>query len=310
MSARALELERKVFRPLFGVRRKRRDFGGYPPVGKSADPSETAGSFSEPLPLPPDASFNQTLENQAALRDDDDNNDNKNGDDNGHSPLFEPSTRHISELADLLSEASDGEFTRQQALDFLLHTAGGRKMAVRTRHAKRAAQKETNMQSQSELMSDVVKQYGIVPFCKSVAAGDIAVSEHELTSLIAEDAQRRGTTFAKVFGAQTPEGVTLRKAINAVKEAQWAKQGTVAGIPMSPILPTWSRETDINNPRDALAALNAMAQKMKDAAPDGMTFAQAFARTYSDPKNARLAAFERAQSRAKLPTVGGKAVGE
>jgi hypothetical protein len=229
-------------------------------------------------------------------------------DGNGAAPLFSPGPKHISELANLIAEASGGQVPRQQALDYLLYSAGGRKMAVRTRHAKRAAQKETNMQSDSEMMSAVVKRYGITAFCKSVEKGDVQVSEHELTRLIGEDAQRRGLTFSKLFAAQTPEGVTLRKAINATKEAQWVKQGIG---PLMPLLPTWSHPKDANDPRDALAQLQDMAYKMR-ATADGSTLsaAQAFSRVYSDPANKDLVAAERAQARAKLPTVGGRAVGE
>ena len=50
--------------------------------------------------------------------------------------------------------------------------------------ARRAMKMENNMQTHSELMSAVVKQYGITAFCKSVEQGDVAVSEHQLTSLI------------------------------------------------------------------------------------------------------------------------------
>jgi hypothetical protein len=85
----------------------------------------------------------------------------------------------------------------------------------------RRALKGENMQTHSELMSAVVKKYGITAFCKSVAQGDVAVSEHRLTELINEHAARAGTTFAKLFEAQDERGVTLRKAIAAARDAQF-----------------------------------------------------------------------------------------
>jgi hypothetical protein len=298
-----------IYDKIFGglrPRRKSKWWHGYPPIpvrkSGEADSSDAEG-FSTRLPKPPDTTFDF---DEQPLHPRDAANGGDNGDDT-HAPLFSPGPKHISELANLIAEASGG-LSRQQALDYLLYSAGGRKIAVRTRHAKRASEKEATMQSQSELMSDVVKHYGIVPFCKSVAAGDIAVSEHELTKLIGEDAQRRGTTFAALFASQTPEGVTLRKAINAAKEAQWVKQGIG---PLMPILPTWTHPKDVNNPKDALDQLNEMAEKMRRTT-DGSTLsaAQAFSRVYSDPANAALVARERAEARAKLPTVGGRAVGE
>jgi hypothetical protein len=68
-------------------------------------------------------------------------------------------------------------------------------------------------EQRSALLRKAVRQAGLVGLCKSVAKGDVSVSEHELTKLIDEDAQRRGMSFAKLFTANTEEGVTLRKAM-------------------------------------------------------------------------------------------------
>jgi hypothetical protein len=287
------------FDKIFGVRR----FGGYPVTRrKSADPSEATG-FAERLPLPPDATFREQLADQASRRDDMTNGDDDNGDANGAAPMFGESTRHLSELATLLSEATGNEVSRAAALRWLLQTKPGQTLAMRT---SRLHKKDQTMTSHDEILRAVAKRYGVRALCKSVVEHGVTISEHLLTKLITEHAERSGTTFARMFSEQNEQGVILRKAIDVAKQAQWS----MAGVPLSPILPTWTHEPNINDPKDALEQLNAMAQRMKDAAPDGMTFAQAFARTYSDPKNARLAALERAQSRAKLPLVGGRAVGE
>jgi hypothetical protein len=234
----------------------------------------------------------------------DEANGGNGSDGNGAAPLFSPGPKHISELANLIAEASGGQVSRQQALDYLLYSAGGRKMAIRTRHAKRASERErTTMQSHSEMMSAVVKRYGLTAFSKSVEQGDVHCSESEYTALVKEDADRRGVPFAKVFAEPV-----VGRAWRACRDAQWIKAGVG---PLMPILPTWSHPDNVNNPKDALAQLQDMADKMRRTT-DGSTLsaAQAFSRVYSDPANKDLVAAERAQARAKLPTVGGRAVGE
>jgi hypothetical protein len=44
-------------------------------------------------------------------------------------------------------------------------------------------------EQRSALLRKAVRQAGLVGLCKSVAKGDVSVSEHELTKLIDEDAQ-------------------------------------------------------------------------------------------------------------------------
>jgi hypothetical protein len=64
-----------------------------------------------------------------------------------------------------------------------------------------------------------------------------------------------------------------------------------------PLVPTVVVELDVDDPRSAIDALNAMAEKMRAASP-GMTPAQVFAAVYQDPANAKLALRERAEARA------------
>src|SRR4029077_17039382 len=82
------------------------------------------------------------------------------------------------------------------------------------------------MKSHSELASYAVRKYGIVAFCKSVVEGDVAVSEHQLTSLISEHCARTGVSFSKLFEAQDEQGITLRKAIAAARDAQFVSRTT------------------------------------------------------------------------------------
>jgi hypothetical protein len=288
---------------IFGVR-KRKDFGGYRPVGKSADPSETVGSFANDLPAPDDASFRETLDDEAQRRDDMTNggDDDNNGDDNA-PPMFSPGPRHISELADLLSEASGRQFTRQQALDYLLHTAGGRKMVIRS---ARLHKRKTNMPTQlrEELLSAFTKRHGIHLVAKCINVNGPYMTETEFTQQIKEDCARTGREFSKVFAE--PE---VGQAWRATRDAAWIKQGTgtFAGMQLQPILPRFTHEPNINNPKTALRQLYDLADEMKRKAPT-LSDAQAFARVVE--ARPELAARERAEARAKLPTIGGKFVGE
>jgi hypothetical protein len=178
---------------------------------------------------------------------------------------------------------------------------------------KRAPQQkdQTTMKTHSELLSDVVKKYGVVALCKSVEKGDVNVSEHELTKLISEHAERNGTSFAKLFEANTEEGVTLRKAITAARDANWVKAGTLAtsGSKLTPatLQPNVVNISidETNNPRKALKAIQDLVAEQRRRAPD-LTEAGAWDAVYSNPKNATAVAAERAESRGLLPTVGGR----
>jgi hypothetical protein len=166
----------------------------------------------------------------------------------------------------------------------------------------------TMQKSYSETLSDVVKKYGIHAFAKSVENGHVNVSEHELTKLIGEHAERNGTTFEKAFTAQTEEGKTLRTAIEVAKYSQFAKAGT-SGSKLTPLTlkPNVVNVTidETNNPRKALKAIQDLVAEQKRRAPE-LTEAGAWDAVYSNPKNATAVAAERAESRGLLPTVGGR----
>ena len=139
--------------------------------------------------------------------------------------------------------------------------------------------------------------------------GHVNVSERELTSLISSAAEAEGSSFSKIFSAQDERGTTLRKAIQVARDTGWVKASQWQGQLM-PLLPTATTVpiSETNNPVRALDQLNAMAEKMRAASPE-MTPAKAFERTYMDPANAALVARERAEARARLPTVGDQVMG-
>jgi len=164
--------------------------------------------------------------------DGDNGSNSENG--NGNEP------RHlVDQLADLMVEAgsADGEVTREQALQYLLHSERGQALVARmSQHRKQidavcrkfATGKGKDTMNRSEQLRVVVKRAGgAYRLAKSIATtGRSAVSEHELTQLVVDAAKREhpdlsdAQAFAKVFGAATPEGEMLRKAIAVAKAAQ------------------------------------------------------------------------------------------
>jgi hypothetical protein len=304
MSTHSLELERK-YRRIFGVRRKGKDFG-YMPRRKSAEQAETAGGIGD-VPKPPDTTFELDDEGLSPA---DMTNSNGNGDDDKGAPMMlGESTRHLSELATLLSQASGNEVSRAQALTWLLHTQPGRTMAARTSRLHKTEQ--TMPKTREQELSAIAKQYGAVKIAKALNAGPVFMSEAEFTQCLVEDCQRhpeRGS-FAKRFSDQGPEGIELRKAVQACRDHGWAKAGTPLR-PLMPIMPMVAGGDDINNAEPAIDALRRMAERMKASAAGATKSAeQCFVAVYTDPANRELAARERRESRAALPTVGGRLPG-
>jgi hypothetical protein len=167
------------------------------------------------------------------------------------------------------------------------------------------AMKGDNMQTHSELMSAVVKQYGITAFCKSVANGDVRVSEHRLTELISEHCARTGVSFSKLFEANTDEGVTLRKAIAAARDAQFlSRTATLSkqaeGMPgratLTPRVTGGRAARAVDNPKSALDELQSLVDAQRAQNP-ALSESAAWLSVYTDPKNADLAARERAENR-------------
>ncbi len=119
---------------------------------------------------------------------------------------------------------------------------------------------------------------------------------------------------SKLFEANTPEGVTLRRAIAAARDAQFLSRTSKAapfraggdgyfgpaGKPgratLSPRVSGGADARAVNNPKSALDQLMALVDEQRAADPT-LSEAGAFAMVYSDPKNADLAARERAENR-------------
>jgi hypothetical protein len=128
---------------------------------------------------------------------------------------------HASVAADLLAES--GRFPdRASALHFLMNSTRGAAMLQRLRSTKR---KQGPMSSRTQDLQSVVKHAGdVIKFAKFLCdeGNTHGVTEHELVSLIGEhDCQPGESTakcFARHYGAQTPDGLALRKAVRIAKE--------------------------------------------------------------------------------------------
>jgi hypothetical protein len=151
-----------------------------------------------------------------AIDDSDEDSDDETG--NG-----EP--RHlVEELADLLVEGGtpDGEVTREQALQWLLHSARGQTLV------ERMARRNSNRKDSSMTRSEHLKADGVRALCKRIVrngnSGDI--SEAELVGLITGLAKQEyatdddATAFTKLFSALTPQGEMLRRAVQVAKFTQ------------------------------------------------------------------------------------------
>jgi hypothetical protein len=160
---------------------------------------------------------------------DDDNIDAKdidsgNGDRDGNGGV-----EHVaSHLADLLVEAADGDTTRQQALNWLLHNKHGRSLLSAAQHHKRASKetrKDFQMPTRKQVLTGYLKSAGGVDgLCRQIVKqGTTDVLEAELTGMItaaakaAEPEMSDERAFSKLFTDPSPRGTMLRKAIEIAK---------------------------------------------------------------------------------------------
>jgi hypothetical protein len=227
------------------------------------------------------------------------------GDDSDASPTTR-AAKHLDDLAALLVTSAKGQLSKADALHWLLFTAPGRTFVTRHAALHKRRKDQTTMKSHLELSNDVIKQYGLTAFCKSVQSGTVRVGDTEFVQLVSKEAERRGTTFEKVYSE--PD---VWKADQARRNANWVKAGTLAtsGSKLTPatlqpnIVNVTIDQTD--NPRAALKAIQDLVAEQRRRAPE-LTEAGAWDAVYSNPKNATAVAAERAESRGLLPTVGGR----
>jgi hypothetical protein len=152
-----------------------------------------------------------------------------------------------------------------------------------------------------------VKTHGVRAVCKHLLENDEAASaftEEEFFQILMDDARKSqrpgesvGSAFSRVFSADTADGLLLRKAHAKVKEANCPSLSVNKAHLPSPTQVGGKDATDVNTDGSkAYQQLAAMAEQLRASSPY-MTFAQAFARVYSQPENAELAEAERRANR-------------
>ena len=206
--------------------------------------------------------------------------DERDGGNGGDGSEGSSTSRHISHLADMIAESAGVE--RQTALSWLLNHRNG--LALLNRTLGKRLQKETTPM-----------QTGIaVKVAKAICdVGRSRLTEHEISDLIFKHAQvsrRDGETpaqaFSRVFLADTDEGFDFRKAVQIAKGQMVVRPTQVGG----------DAAQAVDDPEDALAQLEELADEQRRRSPQ-LSKAAAFAKVYSDPANAALAAKERRQNR-------------
>jgi hypothetical protein len=220
------------------------------------------------------------------------------GDDGGESDDDETaaSKQHfVSTLADLLVEGSEGAFTRPSALYYLLHSPRGAALVHRL-HNKRQKKERTHMTTtRAEELSAIAKQYGIAAIAKKVVDdGPGGISEHEMTKLITEAAQRAWPELrpAAAFSKMYCGDELLRRAVNACKTFDVQPPQ----LRVAPSQVGGAAAQDVDDATDALAQLEALAAALRRQYPE-LTREKAFAKVYTDPANVELVKRERFENR-------------
>jgi hypothetical protein len=161
--------------------------------------------------------------------------------------------------------------------------------------------------TRSDILKSLAKDYGAVKIAKSIIAdgngpNGVALSEADFTEIVKASAmeERRSTTetpeqaFARVFTAHTADGLAIRKAHQIVKNFP-------SMMRTEPVQVGGAAAQAVDDPVDALAQLQKLAEEQRKRSPT-LTIEQAFARVYSAPENASLAAAERSQNRPRATT--------
>lgn len=150
----------------------------------------------------------------------------------------------------------------------------------------------------------LVKRNGILSFSKVVVDDPQyakAISENDFVDLLMEEAkayQREneslGQAFSKIFQAQTPDGLVLRQAHQAVVKANRAVP--VTERPSG----TFDKLLGGDGKTSAYDQLVEKANNLRKFEPE-LSFDQAFAKVFGSPANRALAEQERRESR-PVPT--------
>jgi hypothetical protein len=162
--------------------------------------------------------------------DDDSDEERLDGEADSNEDGDEP--RHLVDtLADLMVESGspdgDGEITREQALQYLLHSERGQALVERMSRKRISNRKDSAMDRSDELRAMVHKHHGIDGLCRDIVKkGTTTVTEHELCGMLTASAQAR---FADISGDRAftklvsgPNGLAFRQAIEVAKASSFA----------------------------------------------------------------------------------------
>jgi hypothetical protein len=217
----------RFFAKIFGAQLRKSDFTG--PYAKDDD----EGAFRDDFDIS-DLSDDQIDALREALGDDDDDDDKATR-----------QKHEVEQIADLLVMANPN-LTKPAALHHLLNHRNGQALLARTRKAL-AKRKEQRMQSYN-------KPADVVRVMKGIAdSGSTTITEAEATAAITPYGKSvfpdltPDAAFAKVFEASDATGLAFRKAIAVTK-----------GLAL--ILPVITTDDSVNDPENALEALQALKQ--------------------------------------------------
>jgi hypothetical protein len=181
--------------------------------------------------------------------------------------------------------AANPTLSKEQAAHWLVHTPHGR-----TALAHLSKRKESPMPTdRAEGLRDIAKQYGLERICKMITMEGTShgISEQELFKMADAEAQkgrlpgeRPASAFARFFSAENQ--LELRKAI------QIARSTPVACYPTTPVDSTASPVSKADQ-ATAYTQLQQKAAAVRAEFP-AMSQQQAFAKVFTDPSNADLAA--------------------
>jgi hypothetical protein len=183
-------------------------------------------------------------------------------------------TQHeIATFADMVVETSGGTWTRPQALHFVMHSPRGNAMVHRLRGAVgKALAKKKEQKMQPETFEEMCKSMGIERIAAAVVkrGHSSAISEVEFTSAVTALAQKRHPTlrpdvaFSKLFGEQSEQAATLRRAYAIIKNFPMM---SVVEKGKATIMPTANDGDDsVNDPTDALEQLEALVARLRASA--------------------------------------------
>jgi hypothetical protein len=198
---------------------------------------------------------------------------------------------HAEVVADLLLRAGDGRFPdHASALYYVLHTPRGAALLRRLSPNKLTKKGRTSMtHDRAEELSAICKRYGIGAIAKKVVDDcPGGLSEHEMTKLITEAAQREhpglssASAFARIYSESSDRGMLLRKAVGACKT--FATQTQPA------------HRQAVGSSGSAYDALLRKADELRVRDPS-LSREMAFSKVFTAPENAELARAERQQNR-------------